>query len=98
MTGNLSLAEAVNEMQSVAPRVYYANHATFMADWIAEGTDGNLYTVPAEPGGWLRRTPYEGQSHALTPVCAQKASTIVWFVYGDVGRVRIADGEGEANP
>ena len=49
-----------------------------------------LYVVPAEPGGWLRRDRYEERGEQLNPVSAQKARTITWYVYGDVGQVTIA--------
>jgi hypothetical protein len=74
------------------PKLYYADDGSFLVNWIAEGTDGNLYLVPAEAGGWLRRAGYEGPSEALAPVCAEKARTIIWFVYGDVGPVTIIRG------
>ncbi len=52
-------------------------------EWVIVGTDGTLFKVPAEPGGWLRRNPYEGCLDVLTPVSAQKAEYIVWLTYAD---------------
>ncbi|HEX8219879.1 MAG TPA: hypothetical protein VF914_11810 [Chloroflexia bacterium] len=74
------------------PRIFYADEMPFVMNWIAEGTDGNLYLVPAEPGGWLRRDGYQGPREELKPLTPPKASTIAWFVYGDVGPVTIATG------
>jgi hypothetical protein len=73
-----------------APKVYYTDNSPLPANWIAEGSDGYLYVVPAEPGGWLRRDRYEPHDEALNPVSPQKARTITWYVYGDVGQVTIA--------
>jgi hypothetical protein len=58
--------------------------------WIAQGTDGDLYLVPDQPGGWLQRSGYDGGMDGLVPVAPEEASTIAWFLYGDVGRVSIA--------
>ena len=60
--------------------------------WIAEGTDGCLYRVPSEPGGWLHGDQYTGQTEALKPIPANEARTIMWYTYGDVGAVTIAEG------
>lgn len=75
---------------ATVPKIYYPDEALFVMNWIAEGSDGNLYVVPAEPGGWLRRDGYEGRSDDLKPLTLPKASTVSWFVYGDVGPVTIA--------
>ena len=68
-------------------RVYHANDAPLQLEWIIEGTDSNLYVVPADPGGWLRRSEYQGQTEKLKAVSQEKARSICWSVYGDVGRV-----------
>jgi len=73
-----------------SPKVYYSDNSPLLVNWIAEGTDGCLYVVPAEPGGWLRRDRYDAQGEQLNQVSAQKARTITWYVYGDVGQVTIA--------
>ena len=73
----------------IAPKVYYTD--TLPDHWIAEGTDGILYKVPTEPGGWMRRDVYEGQYDALKPLAPQTARPSVWLVYGDIGTIRIAE-------
>lgn len=74
----------------ITPKVYSVDN---MPDyWIAEGTDGALYKVPSEPGGWMRRDVYEGQRTDLKPIPPQKARSSVWFAYGDIGTVKIAEG------
>ena len=67
--------------------VYRANDEPLQLEWIIEGTDGNLYVVSAEPGGWLRRTEYQGQIEKRRAVSQEEARSICWTVYGDVGRV-----------
>ena len=72
------------------PAVYNvssANDEPPQLEWIIEGTDGNLYMVPAEPGGWLRRSDYQGQIERLKAISQEEARSICWTVYGDVGRV-----------
>ncbi|MFL5734829.1 MAG: hypothetical protein ACJ78Q_16860 [Chloroflexia bacterium] len=81
--------EPVSTMQTV-PKVYYKDDSPLPTNWIAEGSDGNYYVVPAEPGGWLHRDKYEPQDETLNPVSPQKARTITWYVYGDVGHITIA--------
>ena len=70
-----------------SPKVYYSDNSPLLANWIAEGTDGCLYVVPAEPGGWLRRSDYQGQIERLKAISQEEARSICWTVYGDVGRV-----------
>lgn len=60
--------------------------------WIAEGTDGCLYKVPSQPGGWLQGDKYDGKENELTQVAPEKARAIVWLTYGDLGPVTIAVG------
>ena len=74
----------------IAPKVYYVD--TLPDYWIAEGTDGILYKVPTEPGGWMRRDVYEGRYEVLRPLAPHTARPSVWFVYGDIGTIRIAEG------
>ena len=72
------------------PKVYSVDA---MPDyWIAEGTDGCLYKVPSQPGGWLQGDRYDGQNAELKPVAPEKARAIVWLTYGDLGTVTIAEG------
>ena len=74
----------------ITPKVYSVES---MPDyWIAEGTDGALYKVPSEPGGWMRRDVYQGQTESLKPIPPHQARTSVWFTYGDIGTVKIAEG------
>ena len=68
-------------------RVYCTYGKLPQLEWIIEGTDSNLYVVPAEPGGWLRRSEYQGQIEKLKVVSQKKAHSICWTMYGDVGRV-----------
>jgi hypothetical protein len=67
--------------------VHWANHELPQIEWIIEGTDNILYVVPAEPGGWLRRSEYQGQMEKLKAVSQEEARSICWMMYGDVGRV-----------
>ena len=67
--------------------VYCANNEPPQPEWIIEGTDRNLYVVPAEPGGWMRRSEYQGQTEKLKAISQEQARSICWSVYGDVGRV-----------
>ncbi len=82
----------VATVPEIEPKLYYADKAIFLIDWIAEGTDGLLYLFPAVAGGWLRRVQYAGPCAELAPVRPEKARTIMWFVYGDVGPVTIVSG------
>ena len=77
--------DAISELY----RVYRAYGKLPQLEWIIEGSDSNLYVVPAEPGGWLRRFEYQGQIEKLKEVSQKKARSICWTVYGDVGRVSI---------
>ncbi|HKP53994.1 MAG TPA: hypothetical protein VJ183_15255 [Chloroflexia bacterium] len=52
-------------------------------EWIIEGTDGKLYMVRSELGGWLRRTPYEGSLDGMKLVASEKAESIMWLTYAD---------------
>ncbi len=78
-----------------SPKVYSSDNSPNY--WIAEATDGCLYRVPNEPGGWVQCSAmscdrYVGQPHELTPLSPEEARSVMWFVYGDVGAVRIAEG------
>ena len=96
---NQSLLTAETEfMPRVARRVYCAQDAHLkLADgtplhleWVIEGTDGQLYTVRSEVGGWLSRTPFRGDLDAMRLVSSEKAEAIMWLTYADTGN---ADGE-----
>jgi hypothetical protein len=76
-----------SEPTSAVYNVSSANDEPPRLEWIIEGTDSNLYVVPAEPGGWMRRSEYEGQIEKLKAVSQEEARSICWTVYGDVGRV-----------
>ena len=52
-------------------------------EWVIVATDGTLNRVPAEAGGWLRRSRYEGCLEVLTPVSARKAEYVIWLTYAD---------------
>ena len=73
-----------------APKIY--QDESLPDYWIAQGTDGSLYRVPTEPGGWIRRDLYQGNSDGLRPIPAEQARTSIWFVYGDIGMVTIEHG------
>jgi hypothetical protein len=62
---------------------YYANHKPPGLEWIVQSTDGKLNVVPAEAGGLMRRSEYQGQIEQLKAVSQKKASSICWQVYGD---------------
>jgi len=54
-----------------APRLYsayYASDKPRQLAWIIEETSNKLYSVPGEPGGWMRRSEYQGQSENLRAV------------------------------
>ena len=62
---------------------YVEDGTPLYLEWIIEGKDGELYSVPAEPGGWLRRRRYEECPDGLKLVPAYKAEIIVWLTYAD---------------
>ena len=77
------------------PQIYSADETHLFLDWIAEGTDGILYRVPSEPGGWRRRERYSGDRETLKAVPVPKARAIVQFIGGqhtDWGNVIVAEG------
>jgi hypothetical protein len=72
------------------PKLYRADG---LPDYlIAEGTDGTLYKVPSEPGGWMHRDIYFGRIDSLRRMPPETARSSIWFIYGDVGGVTIAEG------
>lgn len=52
-------------------------------EWIIEGDEGELYRVPAEPNGWLKRTLFQGQPQTLARVPASKAAFVMWLTQSD---------------
>ena len=85
------LTAGTNFKPGVARRVYCTEEAHLRLpdgtplhlQWIIEGTDGRLYTVRSELGGWLRRTPYEGSLDGMKLVSSEKARSIMWLTYAD---------------
>jgi hypothetical protein len=72
------------------PKLYHVDH---LPDYfIAEGTDGTLYRVPTEAGGWMHRDIYDGSRDTLKRVSPDQARSSLWFVYGDIGEVTVAEG------
>jgi hypothetical protein len=75
------------------PRIYYPTHAhLYLGDktplylnWIVEGTDGNLYQVPAEVDGWARRSTYSGPPEQLRPVEAHVGRALIEMLRVDGG-------------
>jgi hypothetical protein len=89
----LSLQEQVRATS--APKVYVVD--SIPDSWVAEATDGCLYIVPNQPGGWMRCESrqcdvFKGRREELRPLPSQEARSVVWFVYGDVGTLVIAEG------
>ena len=83
------------------PKLYSLDDTHLFLNWIAEGTDGRLYMVPSEPGGWRRRHAYDGGVDLLHPISATKARAIVKFVGGtcsEWGPVTIAEGSVSSRP
>jgi hypothetical protein len=52
-------------------------------NWIVEGDDGNLYLVPAELDGWLRRSIYNGPREQLKPVDGTMGRAIIEMLHVD---------------
>jgi hypothetical protein len=88
-TVKVTTGQSGSEITPESYRVYYATDEPLQLEWIIEGTDGKLYVVPAEPGGWLRRSEYQGPLGKLKAVPQEEARYICWTVYGDVGRVTV---------
>ena len=65
----------------------FADGTPLHLEWFIEGPDGKLYTVPSQPGGWLRRRPYQGEPelHRLKWVSSEKADLIMSLTGADVG-------------
>jgi hypothetical protein len=71
--------------EAPTPLVYCDTDEVFVLNWVALGTDGDLYVAPAVPGGWLQRVQYTGPVEKLSSIPATKARTIAWYLYGDPG-------------
>lgn len=78
------------EASSEGYKLYYPDGKYLVPNLVAEGTDGSLYLVPSEPGGWLKRWIYEGPKRNLTPVSRAKAASLIRYLYGDIGSVQVA--------
>lgn len=78
-------------------KLFYLDSVEQVTNLVAVGTDGSHYLVPAEPGGWLNRSPYNGRKGDLTPVSPTKAAFLIKYLYGDIGFVRVAPA-GEIEP
>jgi hypothetical protein len=52
-------------------------------EWVIEETDGKLYKVLSELGGWFGRVPYTGQLNGMQLVSAERAETILWLTCAD---------------
>ncbi|HEX9987528.1 MAG TPA: hypothetical protein VGE45_03510 [Chloroflexia bacterium] len=91
MVKQLPLTANAGLVPGITRRVYCTEDAPLrLADgtplhleWIIEGDEGELYRVPAEPNGWLKRTPFQGQSQKLTWVPAPKAAFVLWLTQSD---------------
>jgi hypothetical protein len=78
-------------MPRAARRVYCAVEAPLrLADgtplhleWVIEGRDGKLYGVRSELGGWLRRTPYQGDLQGMKEVASEKAEAVMRLTYAN---------------
>jgi len=80
---------------ATSPKIYELDGCSDC--WVAEATDGYFYMVPRQPGGWVqcdaRQCDYFlGPREQLHPLPSQEARNAVWFVYGDVGSIVIAEG------
>jgi len=79
--------------QSPSPKIYAVDDMPGF--WVAQGTDGSMYAVPKQPGGWMQseavRIDAEHSTEKLQPLPTEEARSVVWFVYGDVGNVVIAE-------
>ncbi len=92
MVKQLPLTAEAGLVPGVERRVYCTEHAPLrLADgtplyleWIIEGDEGELYRVPAEPNGWLKRAPFKEQPQKLTRVPAPKAASVLWLTHADV--------------
>ena len=107
MADQLSLTVNMGFKPRVARRVYCTEEAHLrLSDgtplhlqWIIEGTDGKLYMVRSELGGWLRRTPYEGSLDEMKLVSSEKAKSIMWLTYADMaddGNESVSERDGSA--
>jgi hypothetical protein len=81
-----TMTPAENNSES---RFFYLDSTGPVTDLVAVGTDGSLYLVPAEPGGWLKRSRYDGQKTDLTRVSSTKAAFLTKYLYGDIGLVQM---------
>jgi hypothetical protein len=73
-----------------APLIFYVTDEPEVLNWIAQGTDGDLYIAPAVAGGWLQRVRYDGPMERLSLIAPAKARMIAWFLFGDTGIEEVA--------
>ena len=66
------------------PELYVEGSIPLYLNWIVEGADGSLYVVPAEAGGWWKRSQYGGLNEKLEAVSPEKARTILHLVAGSL--------------
>ncbi len=81
-----TMAPGANNNES---KFFYLDSVGVVTDLVVVGTDDSLYLVPAEPGGWLKRSRYDGQKADLTRVSSTKAAFLMKYLYGDIGLVRM---------
>jgi hypothetical protein len=101
MVKQLPLTAEASPVQRAARKVYCTEDAPLrLADgtplhleWIIEGDEGELYRVPSEPNGWLKRTPFQGQPQKLARVPTPKAASVLRLTHADVNTL---DGPGHA--
>ncbi len=66
------------------PELYVEGSTPLYLNWIVEGADGSLYMVPAEAGGWWKRSQYDRLNEKLEGVTPEKARTILHLVAGSL--------------
>lgn len=78
--------------QNPAPRIYYLEELP--EQLIAEATNGSLYIVLNERGGWHKRVLYSGDTTGLQQVPTTAAQFIVEYVGGYWGAIIIVGATG----
>lgn len=76
----------------MAPHIYYLEELP--EQLIAEATNGSLYIVQNERGGWHKRILYSGDATGLQQVPPTAAHFIVEYVGGYWGTVTIVGATG----
>jgi hypothetical protein len=85
------LQEALRVYCDDAAALRLSDGTPLYLEWVILATDGTLNRVPAEAGGWLRRSRYEGCLDVLTPVSAPKAEYVIWLTYADTDGLAAED-------